>query len=69
MIFSLCLLTITLFLSKVTMHSLSHSFPIDMRLEWSLGNISACFDWLANFEVESGIGEWIPLLMNWGVSH
>ena len=27
-----------------------------MRLEWRLGNISACFDWLDN--VFSGIWDW-----------
>ena len=43
---SLFLLTMTLCLSKVTIHSLSHNCPIDMRLELRLGNISACFAWL-----------------------
>ena len=53
---SLFLLTMTLFLSNVTIHSSSHNFPIEMRLEWRLGNISACFDWLDN--VFSGIWAW-----------
>ena len=35
-------------LSKVTIHSLSHNCPIEMKLEWRLGNISACFAWLDN---------------------
>ena len=33
----------TLCLSKVTIHSSSHNFPIKMRLEWRFGIISACF--------------------------
>ena len=45
---SLFLLTMTLCLSKVTIHSSSHNLPIDMRLEWRLGNISTCFAWLDN---------------------
>ena len=43
MMISLFLLTITLCLSKVTIHSLSHNCPIEMRLKWTLGEISACF--------------------------
>ena len=43
-------------LSKVTIHSLSHNYPIVMRLEWRLGNISACFAWLDN--CFSGIWVW-----------
>ena len=38
------------------MHSSSHNCPIDMRLEWRLGNISACFDWIDKFC--SGIWSW-----------
>ena len=45
----LFLLTMTLCLSKVTIHSSSHNCPIEMILEWSLGKISACFAWLDNF--------------------
>ena len=36
-------------LSKVNIHSLSHNFPIEMRLEWRLVKIFACFAWLDNF--------------------
>ena len=43
---SLFLLTMNLCLSDVTIHSLSHNFPIDMILVWELGNIFACFSWL-----------------------
>ena len=46
----------TFFLSKVSIHSLSHNFPIDMILEWRLGKISECFAWLDNFC--SGIWAW-----------
>ena len=53
---SLFLLNMTLCLSKVTIHSSSHNFPIEMRLEWSLGNISACFTWLD--KRFSGIWAW-----------
>ena len=28
------------------MYSLSHTFPIEMRLEWMLGEIYACFSWI-----------------------
>ena len=35
---------------------MSHNFPIEMRLEWRLGDISACFDWLDTFF--SGIWSW-----------
>ena len=56
MIISLFLLTMTLCLSKVTIHESSHNFPIEMRLEWMLGNISACFAWIDNFF--SGIWDW-----------
>ena len=38
------------------MHLSSHNFPIEMRLEWRLGNISACFAWLDN--IFSGIWAW-----------
>ena len=56
MMISLFLITMNLLLSKVTIHSLSHNCSIDMRLEWRLGKISACFDWLdKNF---SGIWDW-----------
>ena len=44
-----------MYLSKVTLHSSSHNCPIDMRLEWRLGNISACFSWLDFF---CGIWAW-----------
>ena len=43
---SLFLLTMDFCLSKVTTHSSSNNCPMEMRLEWRLGNISACFDWL-----------------------
>ena len=56
MMISLFLLTMTLYLSKVTIHSSSHNFPIEMRLEWRLGNISACFAWRDQFF--SGIWAW-----------
>ena len=56
MIISLFLLTINLCLSKVTIHSSPHNCPIEMRLEWRLVNISACFAWLDNFC--SGIWPW-----------
>ena len=56
MMISLFLLTMNLFLSKVTIHSLSRNFPIDMRLEWRLRKISACFAWLDN--CFSGIWDW-----------
>ena len=56
MMISLFLLTMNLCLSKVTIHSSSHNFPIEMRLEWRLGKISACFAWLDNFF--SGIWAW-----------
>ena len=49
MILSLFLLIMTLLLSKVTIHSLSHNYPIDMRLEWRLGEFYACLAWLDNF--------------------
>ena len=29
----------------------------------------ACFAWLDNFKMGSGIGVWIPLPMSWGVLH
>ena len=35
---------------------MSHNCPIDMILEWRLGNISACFAWLDTFF--SGIWAW-----------
>ena len=56
MIISLFLLTITLCFSKVTIHLLSHNCPIDMRLEWRLGNTSSCFSWPDIFF--SGIWAW-----------
>ena len=56
MMTSLFLLTMNLCLSKVSIHSLSHNFPIEMRLEWMLEKISACFAWLDN--VFSGIWDW-----------
>ena len=43
------LLTMTLCLSKVTIHSSSNNFPIEMRLEWRLGKISACVAWIDSF--------------------
>ena len=56
MMISLFLLTMTLFLSKVTIHSLSNNCPIEMRLDWRLGKISAGFAWLDNYF--SGIWAW-----------
>ena len=56
MMISLFLLTMNLCLSKVTIHSSSHNCPIEMRLEWKLGNIYACFAWLDN--CFSGIWDW-----------
>ena len=56
MMISLFLLTITLFLTKVTIHSSSHNCPIEMRLEWRLGKISAFFAWLDIFF--SGVWAW-----------
>ena len=56
MMISLFLLTMTLCLSKVTIHSSSHNCPIEMRLEERLGKSSACFDRLDN--VFSGIWDW-----------
>ena len=56
MIISFCLPTINLCLSKVIIHSSSHNCPIEMRLEWRLGNISACFDWLD--KLRSRIWDW-----------
>ena len=56
MMISLFLLTMTLCLSKVTIHPLSHNCPIEMILEWILGNIFACFAWIDN--VFSGIWAW-----------
>ena len=53
---SLFLINITLCLSKVTIHSSSHNCPIEMRLEWRLGKISACFSWLD--KLFSGIWDW-----------
>ena len=56
MLISLILLTMTFCLSKVNIHSSSHNFPIEMRVEWSLGKISACFAWLDIFF--NGIWAW-----------
>ena len=56
MTISLFLLNTTLCLSKVTIHSSSYNFSIDMRLEWRLGNIYACFAWLD--KIFSGIWAW-----------
>ena len=53
---SLFLLTMTLCLSKITIHSSSHNCPIETILEWRLGEISAYFAWLDNFF--SGIWAW-----------
>ena len=39
-----------------------------MILEWRVGNISACFSVLINCESKFGIGGWMPLWVNWGVS-
>ena len=55
MVVSLFLLTMTLCFLKVTIHSSSHNFSIEMRLDWRLGKISAFF-WLDNFF--SGIWDW-----------
>ena len=46
MMISFFLITMALCLSKLTIHSLSHNFPIEMRLEWRLGKISVCFSCL-----------------------
>ena len=46
----------TLCLSKVTINPSSNNFPIEMRLEWRLGNIFACFAWLD--KCFSGIWAW-----------
>ena len=46
MMIFLFLLLMTLCLSKVIIHSSSHNCLIVMRLEWRLGNISACLAWL-----------------------
>ena len=56
MMVSLFLLTMNLCLSNLTIHSLSCNCPIEMRLEWRLGNISACFAWLDR--IFSGIWDW-----------
>ena len=56
MMISLFLLTMTLCLSKLTIHLLPHNCPIKMRLGWRLGKISACFAWIDN--VFSGIWAW-----------
>ena len=55
-IFSLCLITMNLCLSKVNIHSSSYNCPIEMRLEWRLGDISSCFSWL--HKLWSGIWDW-----------
>ena len=36
----------TLCLSKINIHSSPHNCPLEMKLEWRLGNISGCFSWL-----------------------
>ena len=56
MMISLFLLTMNLCLSKVTIHSLSHNYPIEMILECRLGKISAYFAWLD--KCFSGILAW-----------
>ena len=56
MMIFLFLLTMTLCLSKLTIHSLSHNFPIGIIVKWRLGNISACFSWLD--KCFSGIWTW-----------
>ena len=56
MMISLFLLTMNFCLSKVTIQSSSYNCPIEMRLEWRLGNIPACFAWLDNFFY--GIWDW-----------
>ena len=56
MMISLFLLTMIMCLLKVTVHSLSHNCPIEIRLEWRLGNISACFAWIDKFF--SGVWYW-----------
>ena len=56
MMISLFLPTMFFFLSKVTIYSSSHNCLIEMRLEWRLGNIPACFAWIDN--VFSGIWAW-----------
>ena len=56
MMISLFLITMNLCLSKLTIHSSSNNYPIEMRLEWRLGKISACFPWLDN--LFSRIWDW-----------
>ena len=56
MIISVFLITMNLCLSKVTMNSSSHKYPIEMGLEWRLGDISVCFSWLDKFCIE--IWDW-----------
>ena len=56
MMISLFLLTMTLCLSKLTIHSSSNNCPIEMRLEWRLVNISEFFAWID--KCFNGIGAW-----------
>ena len=56
MMIYLFLPTMIFCLSKVTIHSSSHNFPIEVRLEWKLGKISTCFAWIDEFC--SGICAW-----------
>ena len=62
-------ITMTLWLSKVTIHSLSHDCPIEIRLQWRLGKISVCFPLLDN--VLNGIWAWCvdAIVMSWEVIH
>ena len=43
-------------MSKVTIHLSSHNFPIEMRLEWRLGKISAYFAYID--KCFSGVWAW-----------
>ena len=56
MMISLSLLTMTFFFSKVTIHSLSHNFTIDIILDCRLVNISACLAWFD--KCCSGVWAW-----------
>ena len=50
-------------LSKVTIHSLLHNFPIEMIIEGRLSNISACFAWLE--KICNGIWAWCVDTIVW----
>ena len=67
MIISLFLLTMTLCLSKVTIHSSSHNFPIEMILGVGWEIFLYVLLGLIRFLVGSGLGVWMPLWMRLGV--